>query len=70
MWDAERLPNGNYLAVLYHDSRIVEITKGGKVVWTFKSVKMPLDADRQIRVYNGNQTGSTDVIIDVFGYYL
>ncbi|HUV17809.1 MAG TPA: hypothetical protein VMW33_04945 [Ilumatobacteraceae bacterium] len=34
------------------------------------SITVPLDADRQIRVYNGNQTGSTDVIIDVFGYYL
>jgi hypothetical protein len=34
------------------------------------SITVPLDASRQIRVYNGNQTGSTDVIIDVFGYYL
>jgi hypothetical protein len=34
------------------------------------SITVPLDADRQIRVYCGNQTGSTDVIIDVFGYYL
>ena len=34
------------------------------------SITVPLDASRQIRVYCGNQTGSTDVIIDVFGYYL
>lgn len=34
------------------------------------SITVPIDADRQIRVYCGNQTGSTDVIIDVFGYYL
>jgi hypothetical protein len=26
--------------------------------------------ERQIRVYCGNQTGSTHVIVDVFGYYL
>ncbi|HSP30293.1 MAG TPA: hypothetical protein VLN74_17210, partial [Ilumatobacteraceae bacterium] len=34
------------------------------------SITVPLDAEREIRVYCGNQTGSTDVIIDVFGYYL
>jgi hypothetical protein len=34
------------------------------------SITVPLDASRQIKVFNGNQTGSTDVIIDVFGYYL
>jgi hypothetical protein len=34
------------------------------------SITVPLDADRQIKVFCGNQTGSTDVIIDIFGYYL
>ncbi len=34
------------------------------------SITVPLDAEREIRVYCGNQTGSADVIIDVFGYYL
>lgn len=34
------------------------------------SITVPLDADRKIRVFCGNQTGSTDVIVDVFGYYL
>jgi hypothetical protein len=34
------------------------------------SITVPLDASRQIKVFCGNQTGSTDVIIDVFGYYL
>ncbi len=34
------------------------------------AITVPLDADRKIKVYCGNQTGSTDVIIDVFGYYL
>jgi hypothetical protein len=34
------------------------------------TVTVPVDATRSIRVYNGNQAGSTDVIVDVFGYYL
>jgi hypothetical protein len=34
------------------------------------SITVPVDAEREIRVYNGDQTGSTDVILDVFGYYL
>ena len=34
------------------------------------SITVPVDADRQVKVFCGDQTGSTDVIIDVFGYYL
>ncbi len=34
------------------------------------SITVPVDADRQIKVFCGNQTGSTDVIIDVYGYYI
>ena len=34
------------------------------------SVTVPLDATRQIRVYMGDQAGSADVIVDVFGFYL
>ena len=34
------------------------------------SITVPVSPTREIRVYNGNQTGSTDVIIDVYGYYL
>jgi hypothetical protein len=34
------------------------------------AVTVPVDASRQIRVFCGNQTGSTHVIVDVFGYYL
>ena len=30
----------------------------------------PVDTERQIKVFCGNQSGSTDVIVDVFGYYL
>jgi hypothetical protein len=34
------------------------------------SITVPVDSTRQIRVFCGNQTGSTDVIIDVYGFYL
>ncbi len=34
------------------------------------SIVVAIDADRKINVFNGNQAGSTDVIIDVFGYYI
>lgn len=34
------------------------------------SITVPLNADREIRVYCGNQTGATHVLVDVFGYYL
>ena len=34
------------------------------------SITVPVDASRQIKVFCGDQTGSTHVIIDVFGYYL
>jgi hypothetical protein len=33
------------------------------------SITVPVDDERQIRVYCGDQTGSTDVIVDVFGYF-
>ena len=34
------------------------------------SITVPLDASRQIKVFCGDQAGSTDFIVDVFGYYL
>ncbi len=34
------------------------------------SITVSVDATRQIKVFNGNQTGSAEVIIDVFGYYI
>jgi hypothetical protein len=33
-------------------------------------ITVPVDATRSIKVFCGNQTGSTHVIVDVFGYYL
>ena len=34
------------------------------------SITVPLDASRQIKVFCGDQAGSTDFIVDVFGYYI
>ena len=34
------------------------------------SITVPVDATRQIRVFCGDQTGSTEVVVDVFGYHL
>ncbi len=34
------------------------------------SITVPLDGSRQIKVFCGDQAGSTDFIVDVFGYYI
>jgi hypothetical protein len=34
------------------------------------SITVPVSPTREIRVYCGDQTGSTDFIVDIFGYYL
>jgi hypothetical protein len=34
------------------------------------SITVKLDADRKIKVFCGDQAGSTDFIVDVFGYYI
>jgi hypothetical protein len=34
------------------------------------SITVPVSSAREIRLYCGDQTGSTDVIVDVYGYYL
>jgi hypothetical protein len=63
----------NYLAVTPGDTVSTETSL---VNWEdgatqiANAVTVPVDADRQIKVFCGNQTGSTHVIIDVFGYYL
>ncbi|CAN5439456.1 hypothetical protein BH23ACT3_BH23ACT3_09860 [soil metagenome] len=31
---------------------------------------VPLDQNRQVRVFCGNQPGAVHFIVDVFGYYL
>ncbi len=50
-WDAERLPNGNYLICALRDKKVVEITAKGKVVWSFAKLKWPHKAQR---LPNGN----------------
>jgi hypothetical protein len=32
-------------------------------------VVVPLDGSRQLKVFCGDQPGSTHVVVDVFGYY-
>ena len=34
------------------------------------SITVKLDAERKIKVFCGDQAGSTQFIVDVFGYYL
>jgi len=34
------------------------------------SITVKLDADRKIKVFCGDQAGSTQFIVDVFGYYI
>ena len=50
-WDAERLPNGNYLICSHADKKVVEMTARGKVVWSFSKLKGPVKAER---LPNGN----------------
>jgi len=63
----------NFLAVTAGDTAATETSL---LNWTAvgaqiaNSITVPVDASRQIKVFCGDQTGSTHVIIDVFGYYL
>ncbi len=63
----------NFLAVTAGDTASTETSL---LNWTAvgtqiaNSITVPVDASRQIKVFCGDQTGSTHVIIDVFGYYI
>ena len=63
----------NFLAVTAGD---VASTETSALNWSTANdqiangITVPVDASRQIKVFCGDQTGSTHVIIDVFGYYL
>ena len=64
VWDAEILPNGNYLITEFSVSRVTERTKEGRTVWSLGGANMgvlknPYDADR---LPNGNT-----LIADTFG---
>jgi hypothetical protein len=46
IWDAERLPNGNYLVCRGGTNRILELDRKGTVVWKYDKARFPMDADR------------------------
>lgn len=62
----------NFLAVTSGD---VETTQTSVLNWgagelqIANSITVPVNAEREIRVYCGDQSGSTHFIVDVFGYY-
>jgi hypothetical protein len=70
---AANMTGPNFLSVTAGD---VTTTEASLLNWSAddiqiaNSITVPVDAEREIRIYNGNQAGSTDVIVDVFGYYL
>ena len=65
--------NKNFLAVAAGDAAS---TPTSLLNWDLgvtqiaNAITVPLDASRQIKVFCGDQAGSTDFIVDVFGYYL
>ena len=70
---AANMTGPNFLSVTAGDKTSTEtslVNWGAGDIQIANSITVPVDAMRQIRVYNGNQTGSTDVIVDVFGYHL
>jgi hypothetical protein len=70
---AANMTGPNFLSVAAGDATATEtslVNWNAGVTQIANSITVPLDASRQIKVFNGNQTGSADVIIDVFGYYL
>ena len=46
IWDAERLPNGNYLVSHGGSNMIHELDRTGKVLWKYDKAQFPMDADR------------------------
>jgi hypothetical protein len=70
---AANMTGPNFLSVTAGDATSTEtslLNWDAGVKQIANSIIVPVDASRQIKVFNGNQTGSTDVIIDVFGYYI
>ena len=65
--------NKNFLAVAAGDAAS---TPTSLLNWDLgvtqiaNAITVPLDASRQIKVFCGDQAGSTDFIVDVFGFYL
>lgn len=70
---AAAMTGPNFLAVTAGDTASTETSlvnwdAGAKQI--ANSMVVPIDDERQIKVFCGDQTGSADVIVDVFGYYL
>jgi hypothetical protein len=62
----------NFLAVTSGDVTVTQtsvLNWGPNELQIANSITVPVNADREIRVYCGDQTGSTHFIVDVFGYY-
>lgn len=69
---AAEMTGRNFLSVTAGDTTTTEtslVNWDDGATQIANAVTVPIDASRQIRVFNGNQTGSTHVIIDVFGYH-
>ncbi len=70
---AANMTGPNFLSVTAGDTDSTEtslLNWGPGDIQIANSITIPIDAERQIKVFCGNQTGSTDVIVDVFGFYL
>lgn len=70
---AANMTGPNFLSVAAGDTESTEtslLNWGPEDIQIANSITIPIDTERQIKVFCGNQTGSTDVIVDVFGYYL
>jgi hypothetical protein len=69
---AANMTGPNFLSVTAGDKTETTtslLNWGPSEIQIANSITVPV-ADRQIRVYCGDQTGSTDFIVDIFGYYL
>jgi len=53
--DADRLANGNTLITDTLNKRIVEIDENGTAVWTYPTDRIPYEADRVPREYQGTE---------------
>ena len=70
---AANMTGPNFLSVTAGDVTSTEtslVNWGAGDIQIANSIVVPVDSSRQIKVFCGDQTGSTDVIVDVFGYYL
>ena len=70
---AANMTGPNFLSVTAGDKTTTTtslVNWGPGAIQIANSITVPLDATRQIKVFCGDQAGSTEFIVDVFGYYL